>query len=45
MFSLKTVNHEGTRLREEARNVFLEDKSISSITEMTIDQSFAFFIN
>ena len=44
MFSFKNCKScEGTRLREEARNVFLEDKSISSITEMTIDQSFAFF--
>ena len=44
MFSFKNCKScEGTRLREEARNVFLEDKSISSITEMTIDQSFNFF--
>ena len=44
MFSFKNCKScEGTRLREEARNVFLEDKSISSITEMTIDQSFDFF--
>ena len=44
MFSFKNCKScEGTRLREEARNVFIEDKSISSITEMTIDQSFAFF--
>ena len=44
MFSFKNCKScEGTRLREEARNVFLEDRSISSITEMTIDQSFAFF--
>ena len=33
----------GTRLRKEARNVFIEDVSLPEITSYTIDQSFKFF--
>ncbi|MFL2698051.1 MAG: excinuclease ABC subunit UvrA [Gammaproteobacteria bacterium] len=44
MFSFRNCKDcEGTRLRKEARNVFIEGISISSVTELTIDQSFAFF--
>ena len=33
----------GTRLRKEARNVFIDDVSLPEITSYTIDQSFKFF--
>ena len=33
----------GTRLRKEARNVFIEDVNLPEITSYTIDQSFKFF--
>ena len=33
----------GTRLRKEARNVFIQDISLPEITSYTIDQSFKFF--
>ena len=33
----------GTRLREEARNVFIENRSIPEITKLTIDQAYLFF--
>ena len=35
----------GTRLRKEARNVFLEDVNLPEITSYTIDQAFTFFSN
>ena len=33
----------GTRLRKEARNVFIEDVNLPEITSYTIDQAFKFF--
>ena len=33
----------GTRLREEARNVFLDKSSLPNITTLTIDEAFSFF--
>jgi excinuclease ABC subunit A len=36
---------QGTRLRIEARNVFVEDKSLPQITALPVLQSFAFFQN
>ena len=36
---------EGTRLRKEARNVFLENVNLPEITSYTIDQAFNFFSN
>ena len=33
----------GTRLRKEARNVFIEDINLPEITSYTIDQAFKFF--
>ena len=33
----------GTRLREEARNVFIQDTAIPEITLLTIDEAFKFF--
>ena len=35
----------GTRLRKEARNVFLENVNLPEITSYTIDQAFSFFSN
>ena len=35
----------GTRLRKEARNVFLENVNLPEITSYTIDQAFHFFSN
>ena len=35
----------GTRLRKEARNVFLENVNLPEITSYTIDQAFTFFSN
>ena len=35
----------GTRLRKEARNVFLENVNLTEITSYTIDQAFSFFSN
>ena len=35
----------GTRLRKEARNVFLENINLPEITSYTIDQAFSFFSN
>ena len=35
----------GTRLRKEARNVFLENVNLPEITSYTIDQAFSFFLN
>ena len=33
----------GTRLREEARNVFIDKSSLPNITTLTIDEAFSFF--
>ena len=33
----------GTRLREEARNVFIDKNSLPNITTLTIDEAFSFF--
>ena len=33
----------GTRLRKEARNIFINDTSLPAITSFTIDQAFEFF--
>ena len=33
----------GTRLREEARNVFIDKKTLPNITTLTIDEAFSFF--
>tara|TARA_Y100001936_G_scaffold159311_1_gene155687 strand:+ start:57 stop:2897 length:2841 start_codon:yes stop_codon:yes gene_type:complete len=33
----------GTRLREEARNIFINDTNLPEITSFTIDQAFEFF--
>jgi len=33
----------GTRLREEARNIFINDTNLPEITSFTIDQAFKFF--
>ena len=41
--SCKTCS--GTRLRKEARNVFLENVNLPEITSYTIDQAFSFFSN
>jgi len=38
-------NCDGTRLREEARNVFIQTNSLPSITKLTIDEAFSFFEN
>ena len=35
----------GTRLREEARNVFIANNSLPNITALTIDEAFNFFSN
>jgi len=35
----------GTRLREEARNVFIANNSLPNITALTIDEAFDFFSN
>ena len=35
----------GTRLRKEARNLFLENVNLPEITSYTIDQAFSFFSN
>ena len=35
----------GTRLRKEARNVFIENVNLPEITSYTIDQAFSFFSN
>ena len=35
----------GTRLRKEARNVFIENENLPEITSYTIDQAFSFFSN
>jgi len=35
----------GTRLRKEARNVFVENVNLPEITSYTIDQAFSFFSN
>ena len=35
----------GTRLREEARNVFVANNSLPNITALTIDEAFEFFSN
>ena len=35
----------GTRLREEARNVFIANNSLPNITALTIDEAFKFFSN
>ena len=34
---------EGTRLREEARNVFINDNTLPEITSLTIDEAFSLF--
>ena len=34
---------EGTRLREEARNVFIEENRLPEITSLTIDEAFSLF--
>ena len=36
---------DGTRLREEARNVFIQDNSLPEITCLTIDEAFKLFSN
>ena len=36
---------DGKRLNESSRNVFIKNKSISDITEMTIENCLAFFTN
>ena len=33
----------GTRLREEARNVFIQNNSLPNITKLTVDDAFKFF--
>ena len=33
----------GTRLREEARNVFIDDKSLPKVTCLTIEEAYIFF--
>jgi excinuclease ABC subunit A len=44
LISLSTCKScDGTRLRKEARNVFLEDVNLPQITSYTIDQAFKFF--
>jgi len=44
LISLKNCQEcSGTRLREEARNVFILDLSLPEITSLTIDESFKFF--
>ncbi len=35
----------GTRLRKEARNIFIENVNLPEITSYTIDQAFSFFSN
>ncbi|MGB1092541.1 MAG: excinuclease ABC subunit UvrA, partial [Oceanobacter sp.] len=36
---------QGSRLREEARNVFIEDKTIHQCTAMAVEDAFAYFSN
>ena len=44
MVSLQSCTScDGTRLREEARNVFLKDQTLPEITGYTIDQAYSFF--
>ena len=44
LISLSTCKScDGTRLRKEARNVFVEDINLPQITSYTIDQAFKFF--
>ena len=44
LISLSTCKScDGTRLRKEARNVFVEDVNLPQITSYTIDQAFKFF--
>ena len=44
LISLSTCKScNGTRLRKEARNVFIEDVNLPQITSYTIDQAFKFF--
>ena len=44
LISLSTCKScDGTRLRKEARNVFIEDVNLPQITSYTIDQAFKFF--
>ena len=44
LISLSTCKScDGTRLRKEARNVFVEDVNLPQITSYTIDQAFRFF--
>ena len=44
LISLKNCQScSGTRLREEARNVFIQDTAIPEITLLTIDEAFKFF--
>jgi len=39
------ISCDGTRIREEARNVFLDNSSLPEITCLTIDEAFNFFSN
>ena len=41
----KCTSCKGSRLRVEAQNVFIEDKSINQLTEITVDNCLQFFRN
>tara|TARA_Y100000590_G_scaffold71499_3_gene78535 strand:- start:4980 stop:7865 length:2886 start_codon:yes stop_codon:yes gene_type:complete len=46
LISLKNCQEcKGTRLREEARNIFIEESNLPEITNLTIDEAFSLFSN